>query len=221
MEKTPEKLKVLKDAKVVDAGAQGFLHFLEGIGDYISGIQIQNISKENIVMKHEEDVIVDYEITRRYCSEALLIGNNIDIEKIKEILTPMGDSLIVAGNSEKVKVHLHTNNPPQVFSTLSKFGRMSQQKVDDMKLEHEVNSNRKYPIALLTDSIADLPQEYIDNNQIHVIPLNIDIEGSTFLDKASINNEILFSITDDLKVFPTSSQPTIKLVKQRLQSLVE
>ncbi len=61
-----------------------------------------------------------------------------------------------------------------------------------MKMEHEINSNQKYSIALVTDSIADLPLEYVENNQIHVTPLNIDIEGSNFLDKAAINNEVLF-----------------------------
>jgi fatty acid-binding protein DegV len=79
-----------------------------------------------------------------------------------------------------------------------------------MQIEHDVNSNRKHPIALVTDSIADLPKEFIDENQIHVFPLNIDIEGSTFLDKAGMNNEILFSIIDNLKTFPTSSQPSLK-----------
>ena len=87
-------------------------------------------------------------------------------------------------------------------------------------MEHEINSNQKYSIALVTDSIADLPFEYVENNQIHVTPLNIDIEGSNFLDKAAINNEVLFSIIDELKVFPTSSQPSYNFVKQKLNYLI-
>lgn len=221
LEKTPEKLKVLRDANVVDAGAQGFVHFLEGISDYIAGIAVT--IKENIsdAYKHVEEISMDEDITHRYCCEALIIGKDMAIDEIRKTLEPMGVSLIVAGNKEKVKVHIHSNNPPQIFIRLREFGKITQQKVDDMQMEHDVNSNRKHPIALVTDSIADLPKEFIDENQIHVFPLNIDIEGSTFLDKAGMNNEILFSIIDDLKTFPTSSQPSLKFVKQKLSYLKE
>ncbi len=72
LEKTPEKLKVLKDAKVVDAGAQGFIHFLEGIGEFITGKEKALAEKNNDYYLHEEDVIVNNEIVTHYCCEALL-----------------------------------------------------------------------------------------------------------------------------------------------------
>lgn len=219
LQNTPEQLKVLKDANVVDAGAQGFVHFLEGISDYIAGIKTNKEEKNSADFIHKHDVFIQEEIKFRYCCEALLIGKDIDTEEIKRRMEPLGDSLIVAGTSEKVKVHIHSNTPMEIFLELRKFARISQQKIDDMKMEQEINSKRKHSIALVTDSIADLPKKYIEENQIHVVPLNIDIDGSVFLDKMGLNNEVLFSITDDLKTFPTSSQPSIKFVKQKLDYL--
>lgn len=221
LKNTPEQLKVLKDANVVDAGAQGFVHFLEGIADYIQGVTLNITEEGKNDFNHEHEISLNEPIEEQYCCEALLIGNDMDTDMIKEILEPLGTSLIVAGTKEKVKVHIHSNQPPKVFLELRKFGRISQQKVDDMKMEHELNYNQKYKIALVTDSIADLPLTYIEKNQIHLIPLNIDIDGSIFLDKGAINNEILFSISDTLKVFPTSSQPSFKFIKQKLDYLKE
>ena len=221
LKNTPEQLKVLKDANVVDAGAQGFVHFLEGIADYIQGISLNLAGKNKNEFNHEDEISSNELIEEQYCCEALLIGSDIDTNIIKEILEPLGSSLIVAGTKEKVKVHIHSNNPPKIFLELRKFGKISQQKVDDMKMEQELNHKQRHKIAIVTDSIADLPLTYIEENQIHVIPLNIDIEGSIFLDKVAINNEILFSISENLKVFPTSSQPSLKFIKQKLDYLKE
>ena len=220
--RTPEKLAVLKEANVVDAGAQGFIHFLEGIVEFIKTGNIKNVlvrkTREKIEIEEKEHELLD-DLEWRYCCEALVTGNQIDHEKIREDLAVLGDSIIVAGTNEKVKIHLHSNHPREIFFRLRKYGKIKQQKVDDMKIQYEIVNARKNRIALVTDSIADLPQHFIEENQIQVIPLNLDIDGSSFLDKDAIDSRQLLSIIDSLENFPTSSQPSISLVRQRLDYL--
>lgn len=86
-----------------------------------------------------------------------------------------GDSLIVAGNNHKARIYIHSNYPENVMSILRNKGSIVQQKADDMRRQYESSFVRKYNIALVTDSIADLPQELIDKHQIHMIPLNINM----------------------------------------------
>jgi len=221
LQDTPKKLKVLKDALVVDAGAQGFVFFLEGVARLIENPNIENLLKrKSSAVKIDETLeTVGGDINFRYCSEALIRGKNLDHEEIRTKLESLGDSLILAGTDEKVKIHMHTNKPEKFFSGLMEFGKIIEQKVDDMENQFQVVNNRKYDIALVTDSIADIPQEIIDKYQVHVVPLNLEIEGSTFLDKMSIKPDQVYAMLDQLNEYPTSSQPPLKTVEKLLDFL--
>ena len=223
LKETPGKLKVLKDAAVVDAGAQGLVLFLEGLTSFLKsgnlGALLQDQPED--VELQEEIVGVDTEINCRYCSEALLVGSGIDHQQVKQAVEHLGDSLIIAGTPEKTKIHLHTNRPEEFFFTLVEHGRIVSQKVDDMAKQYQVVHQRQHDIALVTDSIADLPQEIIDHHQVHVVPINLVIEGSNFLDKVSIRPGQIFSILDQVKEYPTSSQPSFTMVQQLLSFLTK
>ena len=147
----------------------------------------------------------------RYCTEAMVIGEAIDREALRGSLEPLGDSLIVAGNDERARIHIHTDEPARVFASVGTQGQLIQPKVDDMRLQYEVVHERKYPIALVTDSVCDLPQELIDLYQIHVVPLHILFGKSEYLDKLTIDPELFFSLAEHAEVFPTSSQPAVGL----------
>ncbi len=221
LEGTTDKLAVLKEANIVDAGAQGFIHFLEGIADLIKTNNIRELIRTKIkpvtVYNHQEHHEED--LTWRYCCEGLLTGEDIDHQRIKNELEGLGSSVIVAGNKKKVKVHLHSNEPENLFLALRKYGLVSQQKVDDMKNQYDLVNHRRHRIALVTDSIADLPETFIEENQIQMIPININIEGSNFLDKKTIYPKQLFSMIDELSEYPTSSQPSVNAVKHTLEFL--
>lgn len=221
LQRTPEKLLILKEANVVDAGAQGFVHFLEGIVDFIRTGDAKKNQKEkiieNIIETHQEEI--NETLDWRYCCEALLTGNRINHDQLKQEISGLGDSMIIAGTEEKVKIHIHSNRPQEFFYNLRKYGRIVHQKVDDMKSQYDLVHFRKNRIGLVTDSIADLPQDFIEEQQIQVIPLNLDIDGSIFLDKVGIDSPRLFIIIDDLEKFPTSSQPSVNLVRQKLDFL--
>lgn len=218
---TPEKLKVLEEAKVVDSGAKGFVYFLEGFASFLStGLfkSDQNLIQETIDFTeypgHDHE-----EILERYCTEALISGENLDLDALRTELGPLGASLIVAGNPHKVKIHIHTNTPVEFFQLLKKKGTILQQKADDMIRQNEAAYRRKYSIALVTDSIADLPMEYLDQEQIHMLPLNLVFEETTYLDKVTMTPEVFYPLLDAAQEYPKSAQPNPKVVDNFLGSI--
>jgi len=95
------------------------------------------------------------------------------------------------------------------------------QKADDMLLQQAVKYRRKFETAILCDSIADLPAEFRDQHQIHLLPLNILIDGVNYLDKLTIDSQNFFEIIDQAEDFPTSAQPSVKKIEDKLNYLAE
>lgn len=207
--RTPEMLAVLKNNKVVDAGAKGFVHFIEG---FIRALKGEEVKIDIEQVEEIEQLHVDHleESQTRYCTEALVRGHDFDLAKMKSDLSAYGDSLVVAGSQKTVRVHIHSNEPDQVFAYLNDIGQIFEQKVDDMKRQYETANHRKYPIALVTDSIADLPNEMIDKYQIQMYPLNLLINETNYYDKVTIQNARFYELMDSVKTYPTSSQPNAK-----------
>lgn len=221
LEQTKLKLKVLEKSKVVDSGAKGFVHFIYGFTEFIKTGKIEEkygYYKEEIesFTSHEQ-----YNINHRYCTEALITHKNMDRESLRLGLRDLGDSLIVAGNNTKSRIHIHTNFPEEVFKFLRQKGNIIQQKADDMKRQYEGSYNRKYNIALITDSIADLPNEIMDKYQINLLPLNLVLEDTSYLDKVTITPEIFYNLLDKLENYPSSAQPSPKIIEQLYQSLLQ
>ncbi len=220
---TQYQLAELRRAKVVDAGAKGFVLFIQGIADYFrygDEIKIEFAGQDEIAATQiEVNHDIHAEITYRYCTECLLEGEGIDSGSIKETLTSLGDSLVVAGNKRLTRIHLHTNEPARAFEILHNKGTITYQKVDDMKKQQDVVLRRKSDIALLTDSIADVPQSFIDQEQIHVLHLNILFRDTSFIDKVTITPERLLAYSKEDAQLPTSSQPDEKQIENVLSYL--
>lgn len=210
VEMTTNQLKVLKKSSVVDSGAKGFQMFLKG---FIAGLKGQVVSDveekpiETFVHSHDED------ITFRYCTEALIKDCHTDL---KTLLSDLGDSMIVAGSDRKKRVHIHTDNPQEVFNRIGSHGIILEQKVDDMVMQANIVNNRKHNRIIITDSIADLPREIIDKEQVYMLPLSILIGEENYLDKLTIGNEKILSLAH-LK--PTSSLPSEKSIVNMINFL--
>lgn len=211
---TPEKLKVLKKAKVVDSGAKGFVYFLEGVASFLhTGLFHNDLNNSKETIEFTEYPGHDHEVIRkRYCTEALISGENLNLDALRDELSSFGESLIVAGTPHKVKIHIHTDAPAEFFQKLKNKGTLLQQKADDMIRQNEAAYRRKYPVALVTDSIADLPQSYLDEEQVHMLPLNLLFEGTTYLDKVTMTPEIFYPLLENAVDYPKSSQPNPKTV---------
>ncbi|MGM0397050.1 MAG: DAK2 domain-containing protein [Bacillota bacterium] len=222
LRRTPEKLKVLRDAHVVDSGAKGFVHFLEGFIKFLKTNEKVSFQKDysEVLLETEEMHVMDnMDLKFRFCTEALIQGENLDVDEIKRYVENLGSSLVIAGNSKKVRIHIHAGQPEELFRRLRKHGRIIQQKADDMRRQFEATHARAYPIALVTDSIADLPREVMDKYQIHMLPLNLMADGSNYLDKTTISSEYFYRLMDEIEEYPSSSQPSIPVAQDFIKFL--
>ncbi|HAL65265.1 MAG TPA: fatty acid-binding protein DegV, partial [Bacteroidales bacterium] len=219
LEETKLKLKVLSMANVVDAGAKAFVLFLEGIIDLLKqGIKILHTSYQANRVE-ELTAIVHGQITFRYCTEALISGSGIDHQKIRTQLLRMGDSLVVAGSPIKTRIHIHTDNPSEVFDRLIPHGKIVYQKVDDMVFQNTIASGVRPKVAILTDSTCDIPRSMLDEYQIHVIPLNVHFGDNYFLDGLSLSGKHFQKLFFSSKIYPSTSQPAIKDLMNRYSYL--
>ncbi|MBN2236237.1 MAG: DAK2 domain-containing protein, partial [Bacteroidales bacterium] len=185
---TTSKLKELSKHGVVDAGAKGFVVFILGVVEFLKNGNIRSLNLSNqdpISLIHSENSLGE-EITFRFCTEAILKNLTLKKEELQNTLSKSGDSVVIAGSEDVCRIHVHTNHPAELFHQLKDFGTITFQKVDDMVRQQEIISNRKWKIALLTDSTCDLSQELIDFYQINVVPINLNFGDNHYLDKVTI-----------------------------------
>ena len=222
LEATTSRLKVLQDSRVVDSGAKGFVYFLQGFATFLRTGKVDlEVSDEPVDLAFNEELIHSQgEIHHRYCTEALLSGDAIDLEALKAELALYGDSLIVAGNDHKARIHIHANAPEQVFQVLRKKGVILQQKADDMVRQNESAFDRKYATALITDSIADIPQTMLDRYQVHMLPLNLNFDNTSYLDKVTMTPELFYPLLEEAIEYPKSSQPNPIVVEKYLETVL-
>jgi len=212
---TTQQLEVLAKANVVDAGAKGFVLFLEGMIDFFKNRQsVRRISASaNEITVLETDSFSHEEITFRYCCEALLSLESHpkeNKESIRKSIEGFGDSMVVAGSDRKLRFHIHSDDPVSLFNTIGKRASITYQKVDDMVMQQDIAHARKWPIALLTDSTGDIPQELLEKYQISVVPLSLHVGSSHFLDRTTISSEQFYNLLDTSPVYPSTAQPSYK-----------
>jgi DegV family protein with EDD domain len=205
---TKSKLAVLTKANVVDAGAKGFVLFVEGITEFITNRNIKELiqvkAETGLFEKIEEAIPVKVDF--RYCTEALVKNSNIDNKTLSATLEKYGNSIVVAGSERMRRLHVHTNSPAELFNDLRKTGTIAFQKVDDMVRQSDVVYNRKWKIALVTDSTCDLAQDLIDKYQINMLPININFGENHYLDKITIKPEQFYTLLEENKEYPKSAQ---------------
>jgi len=222
LKKTSQQLHILREANVVDAGALGFYHFISGF--------VESISKGNIQYEAVKKALPAVEFNHqfadsgappqhRYCCEAMLKADAVDKKILVNYLQDFGDSVVLSGNQELCRFHVHSNNPEVLFTELCDYGVIQEPKVDDMLRQFEVNHQKKYNIALVTDSSANLPQALIDQYQIHLIPLNIFLDDHHLLDMFCIQKDAFYSKLNNLKKYPTTSLPNLHKVRDKMDFL--
>jgi uncharacterized protein len=213
--RTPEMLPPLRRAGVVDAGAKGFVHWLEGVGALIQGnpvaapaAPLEYGDPEPVVSA----VFPSGDGGYRFCTEVLVRGAVLPAEAVvRTVLRERGDSLIVIRSEDLLKVHVHTDAPDQVLDYLRSLGRVESHKAEDMIAQHEAvgrsgSSLARRPVVVVTDSACDLPEAVIRAHGIHVVPLSliyddrvlrdgIDIDADTFVERLRQGEH------------PTTSQP--------------
>lgn len=204
---TPKLLPVLKQAGVVDAGGQGFVDLLEGIWAYTDKGQVDEIS-DNMGDLAAVEFDTDLDIgDHRFCTECVISGQDLDRAQVmRRLLELESSSLVVAGGAERLRVHIHTDNPSEVFLACEEFGEITQQKADDMQRQHGL-LNQKGEVAIVVDSGADLPRSEVERLGIHIVPVRLSFGDREFLDGVSLDPETFYSMLDESDELPQTSQP--------------
>ncbi|MBK7625810.1 MAG: DegV family EDD domain-containing protein [Bacteroidales bacterium] len=205
---TKTKLAVLAKANVVDAGARGFVFFVEGITDFITNSNLKELvqakSETGVFEKIEESIPEKPDF--RFCTEALIKNSSINSKDLLSTLERFGNSIVVAGSDRMRRLHVHTDTPAELFNELRLTGTLAFQKADDMVRQSDVVYNRKWKIALVTDSTCDLSQDLLDNYQVNMLPININFGENHYLDKVTIQPEQFYTLLKENKNYPKSSQ---------------
>ena len=153
VELTPSLLPVLKKAGVVDAGGKGLMCLYEGMYKALMGESVSEdmmVSQETsteTLMEHA-DLMNLGNIEFAYCTEFFIINLKkkttvADIERLRETLMGIGDSVIVIGDLEFVKVHVHTNKPGVALTKALELGELDRLKIENM-LEQNRALMKKY-----------------------------------------------------------------------------
>jgi len=139
LNKTPELLKALKEAGVVDSGGKGLVLIYEGMLSSLKGNNIESIeggTSSNVEVNVEQNISSE-DIKFQYCTEFILESDKIDDLAVREMYMKFGDSLAVVGDEGVIKVHVHTNDPGLAIQEALKYGQLLTIKIENMKLQHE------------------------------------------------------------------------------------
>ena len=139
---TPELLKALKEANVVDSGGRGFLSILEGMVKAYQGNPINADGSTETKQDFEEMMKQDIhafsgEIKFGYCTEFFLRTYEVDADTFRREIEDMGDSMVVVGGEGIIKIHIHTNDPGVVLQKASAHGALDRIKIENMRLQQE------------------------------------------------------------------------------------
>jgi fatty acid kinase/fatty acid kinase fatty acid binding subunit len=221
---TPHQLEVLARSHVVDAGGQGFVFFLEGLIDSLTGnepawVPVEASPHGLPPFSGEHDEIDD---RFRFCTEALLTqrgGLPLSRDDVMTRVTGLGESLVVAGGETRLRVHIHTNEPKQFFATVAEVGHIERTKVDDMVLQQL--ACRTTAIGLVTDSTTDLPEDEAIGLGIMAVPLTLTLGDEEYLDGVDITLDGFIQRILAGSGTPRSSQPAVADLAQTYRRLLE
>ncbi len=230
VELTPSLLPVLKKAGVVDAGGKGLMCLYEGMYKALMGESVSEesvaseVSAEETLMEHA-DIMSLGDIEFAYCTEFFIINLKkkttvADIERLRETLMSIGDSVIVIGDLEFVKVHVHTNQPGVALSKALELGELDRLKIENM-LEQNRALMKKYEeekkeMGMMAVSAGDGITSIFKDLMVDAV-----IEGGQSMNPSAndIANAVRRINAENVFVFPNNKN--IILAAEQAKSLVE
>ncbi len=144
LKKTPDMLPVLKEAGVVDAGGAGLIVIYKGFKMAIDGEEVTSELDFSLPKKLPASAMQDIstaDIKFGYCTEFFIthLSEHVTeetIDKLRDKLLALGDSLVVVGDTELVKIHVHTNDPGKALQLALRLGQLSKIKIENMREQH-------------------------------------------------------------------------------------
>jgi len=207
--RTPDLLAALKTAGVVDAGAKGFVRLLEGVkrliedGHVAEGAVDRLAPSPNAAAQAEVAADRDY----RFCTEVMVRGTALPpAAEVRRALRAFGGSIVVLQTGDLLKAHVHTDAPEAVFQIGAGWGTVEYTKADDMRAQHQALRGRR-PIAFVSDTACDLPDELVVQYDIGLVPTQLIVDERAYRDRLDLTSAEFFQrLRAGLDA--TTSQPT-------------
>jgi len=147
--RTPDQLAVLREAGVVDAGGAGLLELVRGLAAAVSGEPLPEVPPAQKELGVEA---IHQQLSRyRYCTTFVVEGDDLDSDSIEAELERLGDSLLVVGDREALKVHVHTDEPGRALAVGTARGVIDRVEIANM---HEQTVQRE---ERLLEAVPDTP----------------------------------------------------------------
>jgi DegV family protein with EDD domain len=209
LQRTPDLLAALKAAGVVDAGAKGFVRLLEGVkrliedGHVAEGAVDRVGASPNAAAQAEVAADRDY----RFCTELMVRSASLPpAADVRRALRPIGASIVVLQTGDLLKAHVHTDTPDAVFQLGAEWGTVEYTKADDMRAQHQALQARR-PIAFVSDTACDLPDELVVQYDIGLVPTQLIVDERAYRDRLELTSAEFFErLRAGLDA--TTSQPT-------------
>lgn len=209
--RTPELMKALKDAGVVDAGGKGFVLMVEGFVRFINGDPIRpapsTAEMEATVPAALAEVVAERDF--RYCTEVLVRGDALPpANDVRAALHRFGGSVVVAVAGDILKLHVHTDTPEAVFTSAERWGMVTARKAEDMRAQHRRLAHvERRRVAIVVDSSNDLADAILDRHGIAMVPLQVMFGEDTFRDRIDLKPDEFYRRLREARTLPTTSQP--------------
>ncbi|MBQ8394678.1 MAG: DAK2 domain-containing protein [Clostridia bacterium] len=230
---TPEMLPVLKKAGVVDSGGVGLMTIIKGFLAALTGEEVVESNYEVEASSDDSEfgdnsaiLALDIgEIQYAYCTEFFIINLKKSttlaaIDRLREKLMALGDSVICIGDLELVKVHVHTNQPGKALTYALELGELERPKIENMleqnrQLKAKLEAEKKEMGMLAICTGAGLSEIFKD--------LFVDriIEGGQTMNPSA--NDIASAVqkinAEHIFVFPNNKN--IILAAEQAKNLIE
>ena len=219
LDKTPTLLPVLKKAGVVDSGGSGVVCFFEGVQKYLNGETVE--AEEEIAVAENIDLTrfnKDTNFVYGYCIEGLLQlkmdASDFNQSALRDNLTTLGNSIVMSLEGGKLKLHIHSKKPGNVFNCCQEYGEFLTIKIENMTLQHIQQESVEEPVQKIMHADADTefdfavvavaPNAYLQKKLFEmgadiVIMSEIAPSAQEFIDAFQCTN------AKEILVFPNSS----------------
>ncbi|WP_440224076.1 DegV family protein [Dokdonella sp. MW10] len=211
LDRTPDQLAVLRKAGVVDAGARGFVLLVEGVLDLLrrGRIALRGAGRGMAASAGVVAASPEAASPERWCTECIVSGVHVDREAVRTALSGVaGSSLVVAGTREKLRVHMHVDDPAMLFDALAAFGQVGSRKADDMHAQQR-SATATRGVAVVIDSAADIPAAAFDDLPLHMVPVRVNAGPHDYLDKVSLSPAAFHALVASSPHPVRTSQPPV------------
>lgn len=130
LDRTPELLPILKEARVCDSGGAGLLAIFNGFRAYIEGSPIQEASSTTVSKEEMKE--------SGYCTEFILKLSDSGVHLYKEdrfrtSLNKLGQNMTVILDDTLLKVRVYTVTPGEVLNLGQRYGEFVKIQIDNVE----------------------------------------------------------------------------------------